>query len=183
MAHLEGIAPETSALGLPPSRHANSLCGHAPPGARLLASPPISVEPLPHTRTPDEAGAGWILLFDGETVFGWASRGPAQWEAAEGVVRHKAGTAGGFLSTTTESADFQLRADFWVSEDTNSGVFLRCPPAGDVTSANACEVNIFDPHEKWPTGSINEVARARETNKTVGQWNTMTSRRRVFTWS
>jgi hypothetical protein len=65
-----------------------------------------------------------------------------------------------------------LHVEFWIDDKANSGVFLRCPPTGDITSANAYEVNIFDPHDKWPSGSINEIAKAKSAQKTVGQWNT-----------
>jgi hypothetical protein len=36
----------------------------------------------------------------------------------------------------------------------------------------AYEVNIYDAHETWPTGSINEVAKAARREQTVGHWNT-----------
>lgn len=118
-----------------------------------------------------EIAAGWIMLFDGDTLFGWSPQGPARWSVTDGVLVCPAGTGGGFLSTTTEFADFQLHAEFWIDAQANSGVFLRCPSTGDITSSNAYEVNIFDPHEKWPTGSINEIAKTRASFKTVGQWN------------
>lgn len=142
-------------------------------GACLLRAPLASAaETQPNSLTAGEAADGWLLLFDGETLYGWAPRGSAQWEAVDGVIRHKPGSGAGFLSTTTEFADFQLRVEFWADAQANSGVFLRCPTAGDISSTNAYEVNIFDPHPHWPTGSINEVARTRENPKTAGQWNT-----------
>ncbi len=125
-----------------------------------------------NTLTSQEITDGWILLFDGETQFGWAPRGQAQWTVADGVIASPAGGGGGMLATTTEFADYQLKADFWLDEQANSGVFLRCPAAGDITATNAYEVNIYDPHPKWPTGSINEVARTRQAKpQTTGKWN------------
>jgi hypothetical protein len=121
--------------------------------------------------TPEEMGQGWILLFDGESLLGWSPRGKAQWQVTEGTLTPKQGTGPGFLCTTTEFADFELRAHFWIDDIANSGVFLRCPGEGDITAASAYEVNIFDAHEKWPTGSINEVGRSRGTIQTTGQWN------------
>jgi hypothetical protein len=118
-----------------------------------------------------EADEGWILLFDGETDFGWTARGSAQWEVADGALTPRAGTGPGFLCTTTEFADFELRAEFWVDATANSGVFLRCPPEGEITAGNAYEVNISDSHETWPTGSINEVARSSAAVTTVGRWS------------
>lgn len=141
--------------------------------ALAISSWPVAtVHATPNTLTPQEVSEGWILLFDGETTFGWAPRGGSQWEVKEGALCYKPGSGGGFLATTTEFADFQLRAEFWIDEKANSGVFLRGPTQGDITALNAYEVNIFDPHEKWPTGSINELAKARQSIETTGKWNT-----------
>jgi hypothetical protein len=139
----------------------------------LSADTVRAADAKPNTLTSEEISAGWILLFDGATQFGWAPRGQAQWTVADGVITSPAGGGGGMLATTTEFADYQLKVDFWVDDQANSGVFLRCPPAGDITATNAYEVNIFDPHPKWPTGSINEVGRTKQAKpQTAGQWNT-----------
>jgi hypothetical protein len=129
-------------------------------------------EPKPNTLTPEEVASGWLRLFDGESLFGWAPRGEAQWAVADGVIRSKAGAGGGMLCTTTEFADYQLHVEFWIDAQANSGVFLRCPTAGEITLTNAYEVNIFDAHAKWPTGSLSGLARPEKPVKTVGQWNT-----------
>lgn len=149
-----------------------SLAGLLIAGVCLFSHVGFGADGQPNSLTPQGIADGWLLLFDGDTLFGWAPRGQAQWEVADGTIRHKAGSGAGYLSTTTEFADFDLHAEFWIDDKANSGVFLRCPTRGDITSANAYEVNIFDPHEKWPTGSINEIARTSDTPKTTGQWNT-----------
>jgi hypothetical protein len=38
---------------------------------------PCEIEPRPNTLTPKEISDGWILLFDGETMFGWERGGHA----------------------------------------------------------------------------------------------------------
>ena len=141
--------------------------------ASLLAlTSPLAMAGTPNSLTPQEVSEGWILLFDGETTFGWAPRGEVNWNIQDGALVSRPGSGAGHLSTTTEFADYQLRAEFWIDNQANSGVFLRCPLTGEITALNAYEVNIFDPHEKWPTGSINEIAKASDTPKTAGQWNT-----------
>jgi hypothetical protein len=113
---------------------------------------------------------GWILLFDGETNFGWQSRPVGtEWKVQEGVVSASSGGAG-MLSTTTEFADFILKAQVWIDDQANSGIFLRCPTSGDITQNNAYEVNVYDAHAMWPTGSINGIAKARQPVKSVGKW-------------
>ncbi len=128
--------------------------------------------PAVNSLTPAEVAQGWVLLFDGETLFGWAPRGETQWIVSEGCLTHRPDSGTGVLGTTTEFADFELKADFWIDGTANSGVFLRAPLAGPIAATNAYEVNIYDAHEQWPTGSINLVARASERPATVGHWNT-----------
>ncbi len=125
-----------------------------------------------NTLTREEINDGWILLFDGETTFGWAPRGDAKWIVDDGALTTQPGSGAGMLATTTEFADLELQADFWIDAEANSGVFLRAPTEGDITSSNAYEVNIYDAHTTWPTGSINEVARAKGSPQTAGHWNT-----------
>lgn len=145
---------------------------------RLLFTFCLAFAPAAHSAearlnrlTPAEAADGWILLFDGETAFGWKERGASKWEVNEGTIAYQPGSGAGYLATTTEFADFELHAEFWVDEKANSGIFLRCPPEGDITSHNAYEVNIYDPHDTWPSGSINEIAKTTAAQKTVGRWN------------
>ena len=124
---------------------------------------------LDNSLTPKEVSQGWIKLFDGESDFGWRTRGEAKWKVHDGLVEAAEGGKG-FLSTTTEFANYELQADFWIDDKANSGVFLRCPAEGEITPFDSYEVNIYDPHAKWPTGSVNEVARTKFKIKSVGKW-------------
>ena len=49
---------------------------------------------------------------------------------------------------------------------------LRCPAEGVISQGNAFEVNLFDPHATWPTGSINEVAKIQTGPQIAGKWTT-----------
>jgi len=82
----------------------------------------------------------------------------------------------GHLVTGGNYADFELHADFWVDDVANSGIFFRVPEACDITQSDSFEVNIFDAHAEWPTGSINEFQRIASTPNTVGRWNAVTIR-------
>jgi hypothetical protein len=77
----------------------------------------------------------------------------------------------GFLSTTTEFADFTLKAQVWIDAEANSGIFVRCPTSGELDAEKAYEVNIYDAHEMWPTGSINFIGKTKIPVKTVGKWS------------
>jgi hypothetical protein len=125
----------------------------------------------PASLTAEEIRDGWIRLFDGSTLFGWAPREAGEWTVEDGVIVSLPGKGTGLLSTTTEFADFELQLEFWVTGKANSGVFLRCATEGLITAGNATEVNICDDHRRWPTGSINEVAQNPGPVSTVDRWN------------
>lgn len=46
--------------------------------ALLVAGPASAADPKPNALTPKEAAEGWLLLFDGETTFGWKIDGAAE---------------------------------------------------------------------------------------------------------
>ena len=81
----------------------------------------------PNTLTPEELADGWILLFDGETLFGWRQAGKADWKVDDGAICVGRGEPC-LLHTSGQWGNYVLKADFRVAEDTKSGVFLRTPP-------------------------------------------------------
>jgi hypothetical protein len=115
---------------------------------------------------------GWITLLDGSSLKGWNVVGDANWEVADGAVQATRGT--GFLVTPASYADFQITLDFWVTDDANSGVFLRCTDPKTLTAANCYEVNIYDtrPDPAYRTGGIVNVAKPASIINTGGKWNT-----------
>ncbi len=79
--------------------------------------------------TPQEIAEGWLLLWDGETLFGWEPHGSAEWKASNGTLLCESAD-GGWLGTTTAFADFILSLEFRMPADANSGVFLRSAREG-----------------------------------------------------
>ena len=125
-----------------------------------------------------QAGAaptgGWIRLFDGATLDGWVPRDGAdvRWRVEDGLLTAGPDSPRGYLVTTREFDDFQLRLEFWVNDGANSGVFLRVPGRDvPIDQRTAVEVNVSDTHKTWPTGSINEVARVPVTPASINRWN------------
>ena len=115
----------------------------------------------------------WRTLFDGRTLKGWTPRGDANWTLADGVVQADKG--GGFLVSDESFGDVRIRAEIWVSEDANSGIFIRCTNPFRVGTATAYEVNIFDrrPDPTYGTGGIVDVAKVSPVPKAGGRWNLM----------
>jgi hypothetical protein len=122
--------------------------------------------------TTSAQGSGWTTLFDGKTLKGWDVVGDANWEVANGVIQANKGT--GFLVTPVPYRDFQITAEFWVTDDANSGIFIRCSDPKMITATNAYEVNIYDkrPDQSYRTGGIVDVAKPASVINTGGKWNT-----------
>jgi len=122
--------------------------------------------------TSAQGGGAWTSLFDGKTLKGWNMTGDANWEVADGVIQASRGT--GFLVTPASYGDFQIQLEFWVTDDANSGVFLRCEDPKNIGSMNAYEVNIYDtrPDQAYRTGAIVDVAKPAAVINTGGKWNT-----------
>ena len=121
------------------------------------------------------SGSGWTVLLDGSNLDNWNAIGNANWRIADGAVQADSGEKRqGFLVSKNAYTDFQVRAEFWVDDIANSGVFLRCGDRGTVNAKNAYEVNIFDkrPDPSSGTGAIVYVAKASTVLKAGGKWNT-----------
>lgn len=131
-----------------------------------LAGPPAAAE-APRL-TPEEIEAGWLLLFDGESTFGWQATSDAKWTVRDGAVRADQG-APGFLMTTSEWADFELSVEFEATPTTNSGVFLRTGLAPTDPQADCYELNIApESLSPFPTGSFVGRAKAKLPAPTSG---------------
>lgn len=123
-------------------------------------------------QTHDAAGqAGWITLFDGKNLDNFTKLGDADWRIEDGVLVADKGN--GFLVSKNSYTDFQIRAEFWVDSNANSGIFIRCSDRNKVTGSNAYEVNIWDtrPDPSYGTGAIVDVAKVSPMPKAAGKWN------------
>jgi hypothetical protein len=112
-------------------------------------------------------------ILDGTSLKGWDLVGNANWSVADGAVQATTGT--GFLVTPQSYTDFQITADFWVTDDANSGIFIRCSDPKTIAANNAYEVNIYDkrPDPAYRTGAIVDVAKPMTMVNTGGKWNTI----------
>ena len=119
-----------------------------------------------------QAQTNWTVLFDGKNLDNWTTTGNANWKLANGIV--EANTGVGFLVSKGSYKDFELRAEFWVDEPANSGVFVRCTNPANIGADNAYEVNIYDtrPDQTYATGAIVNVAKPSQLMKAAGKWNT-----------
>ena len=118
--------------------------------------------------------AGWTTLIDGSSgMENFTTIGEANWKAEGGAIWANSGKPG-FLVSKQSYKDFQMRAEFWAEDTTNSGIFIRVADPAKITAATSYEVNIFDqrPEQKYGTGAIVDVAAVNPMPKAGGKWNT-----------
>jgi len=152
-----------------------ATAGKPPAPSTTAAAAPAGVKDsvaAPNTLTPAEAANGCLLLFDGESLFGWQPASKANWKVAGGTITASEGEAG-LLCTTSQFADYQLKVDFRAPAGVNSGVFLRTTetPTLDDVKTKVYELNIADPSNPFPTGSF--VGRQKgESVAPTSDWQT-----------
>ena len=118
-----------------------------------------------------ESDAGWISLFDGKSLDNFSQIGNANWRVEDGVIVADSGN--GFLVSKNSYTDFQIRAEFWIDGDANSGIFIRCTDPDKIRASSAYEVNIWDarPDPSYGTGAIVNVSKVDPMPKAAGKWN------------
>jgi Domain of Unknown Function (DUF1080) len=130
------------------------------------------------TQNASAQGKPWVTLFDGKNLDQWNGDGTANFQIADGSIvavdKKDPKATASYLVSKDSYTDFELRAEFWVSDDANSGIFIRCTDPQKVGSKTAYEVNIFDkrPDPSYGTGAIVETAKAIKVLKAGGKWNT-----------
>jgi hypothetical protein len=103
---------------------------------------------------------------------GWRQLGDANWRIENGEFVADAGA--GHLVTQESFTDVRIQAEFWVSEDANSGIFLRASDPDRIADVNSYEVNIFDkrPDQTYRSGGVVHFAAPAQVIDTAGRWNT-----------
>jgi hypothetical protein len=170
------VPTATTSTDTAASVESESTPAEAEPAAKPAAK--AGLESLPLKGEPklllseDELRDGWIQLFDGQTFAGWTPTNDVDWHITDdGLIEASQGEPG-LLLTTVPFADFELRCDYWVAKDGNSGIFLRCMPEPTNPTKDCYEFNIFDSRDQFGTGSL--VGRAGPTAKSLGEekWRT-----------
>jgi 3-keto-disaccharide hydrolase len=124
-----------------------------------------------------QSGPGWVTLVDGKTMGDWDRNGEANWRIEDGaLVADKMISPKGSAHLVTKNSykDFEIYAEFWASDDANSGIFIRCSDPKTIGSRTCYEVNIFDQRKdpSYGTGAIVNFAEVNPMPKAGGKWNT-----------
>jgi hypothetical protein len=124
-----------------------------------------------------QTGDGWTVIFDGKSLDGWNKvGGDTNWRIEDGaVVADKlGGKDAAFLVSKNSYKDFMLHIEFWASDDSNSGIYMRCQDPNKLTDRSCYEANIFDQRKDptYGTGGIVHFVEVNPMPKAGGKWNT-----------
>ena len=144
--------------------------------AVVLASPDQSP-----ALTAAEKAEGWKLLFDGTSLSGWrgykTETPPTGWKAAGGELSRVGD--GGDLMSVEQFGDFELRLEWKISENGNSGIIYRITQDGPYPWSTGPEFQVL--HNAGHQDGKNAITSAgsnyavnppvRDVTKPVGEWN------------
>jgi hypothetical protein len=121
------------------------------------------------------AQGDWVTLIDGtEGMENFNIVGDANWTAKDNAIEATQGSGASWLVTQQSYSNFTLRVEFWASDDSNSGIYMRCGNASQITDRTCYEANIYDQRgdPSFGTGAIVHISPVNEPRPTVGsKWN------------
>lgn len=116
-----------------------------------------------------------MKLFNEQDLDNWRQVGAANWQVSEREITVSATAGDGMLVSRDSYTDFKLSLEFWVDEQVNSGIFIRCADTDEFTPLNCYEMNIWDkhPNQDFRTGSIvTLVSPPLAQVNSINKWNT-----------
>jgi len=143
----------------------------------------------PHQQnllTDAEKNDGWISLFDGKTTNGWHTynkeKAGSAWQVVDGALHlDPASKDGGDIVTSKEFSNFDLKAEWKISPNGNSGIIflVKEDPKYEASYHTGMEMQVLD-NDGHPDGKIKKhragdlydlISCSKETVKPVGEWN------------
>ena len=86
----------------------------------------------------------------------WERVGEDVWTVTDDGVAAGPEEAAGFLVSPAVYDDFVMILEYWIEDDTNSGIYVRCASDSEINPDTCYEINIWDnhPNQASRTGSI-----------------------------
>jgi hypothetical protein len=140
----------------------------------------------------EKSSNGWVSLFDGKTTTGWHSYGKDKadgiWNVVDGAIcltekkQRTPGSGGGDLVTDKEYGDFDLKLEWKIAKNGNSGIIfyvVEDPTKYKESYNTGMEMQVLD-NEGHPDGKLirhragdlyDLISSSKESVKPVGEWN------------
>lgn len=139
----------------------------------MLFAADVTLADDANTLTPEQAAEGWLLLYDGETDFGWKTIGETPWSVEDGVLASDDGKPG-LMLTTSQFGDYELKADFKLAEGTVAAVLLRTSPTPAPYESKCYGVRLDATKASEMTGQLlSRKANDAKPEIKPGEWHTL----------
>ena len=104
------------------------------------------IQPLDKDRSTPSHQQPWQTLFNGKDLSGWRVLGIDGWTVENGVLTGKTmqGKGTGWLMSEKEFENYELELEYKLSPGSNSGLFPRAFPNGNVSGKDFVEVQLLD---------------------------------------
>jgi hypothetical protein len=141
----------------------------------------MSAQQGTNSLTAAEKAEGWKLLFDGKTTAGWrafkAPTPPTGWRAVAGELIRQ--DKGGDLMTAEQFDNFELRLEWKLTKNGNSGIMFRVTDQGNQTYETGPEFQILDNaghkdgKDPMTSAGSNYAMHppVRDVTRPIGEWN------------
>lgn len=139
--------------------------------------------------TPEEAQAGWKLLFDGKTTKGWRNYKQDKisdgWQVVDGALTRAANGAGDIITDDQYDA-FELSLEYKISKGGNSGIMYHVTEEGATPWQTGPEIQVQDNkdgHDPQLAGWLYQLYQPEidkatgkpiDATKPAGEWNKLT---------
>ncbi|MBC7818407.1 MAG: DUF1080 domain-containing protein [Planctomycetaceae bacterium] len=106
----------------------------------------VEVQRLDESSADSGNASAWQSLFNGKDLAGWKTMGVNGWTVENGVLLGKTTATGGngWLMSDREFSDYELELEYKIGPGSNSGIFLRAWPEGNVTGSQFRELQLLD---------------------------------------
>jgi len=146
----------------------NTMCGVA--GAGLF----LNVNRSALAQINQSPPGSFFHLLNGKDLSAWNQLGNANWQIFnyETVVSQ----GSGFLVSRATFKDFVIKAEYWLDEQANACIYVRCQNPDQISSRNAYQINLTNQNfqQGYGIGSVNNLAQALVPPKAVDGWNSIT---------
>jgi hypothetical protein len=146
----------------------------------------VVAEPRSNTLSDEERADGWQLLFDGTSLEHWrgfkSDSVPPGWTIEDDMIQFSSEHGGegyGDLMTKEQFANFELKLEWKISPNGNSGILYRVTENYEQEFHTGPEVQLIDnayagiKPDQSAGANYGLHAPARDVTKPVGEWNSL----------
>jgi len=128
----------------------------------------IGVPSLSHSRAILTKIGSSFPMFNGADLSAWLPTGNASWQISNNEIIVNQGS--GMLISKLAAPDYQIDFDYWVADNSQASIFVRCSNQNLISTQTAYEILLISRVNNLGAGSIMSPKPVVPT-KVANQWN------------